>query len=516
MATQKRYRYTPLPDSETHIRILAIDLEQSHLHCSLEIHPILDAPPFEALSYAWGDQGPTSSILCEGANLAVTPYLLGGIQQIFALKRPQRSPKYLWLRRKRRPSSENTLRLWIDAICINQADADEKACQIPLMTKIYQDAQRVLVWLGPAADGSAKLLDTLDSLTNPLRNAKGVIELSDKTFVSAGLPPLSATIWSSAAEFLSRPWFRRLWIIQEVVLARKVLFTCGDRCIGFETLHEFLEGLTRSRIWPSLFQRARQASQAERGRRSILNLGNMRMRLEFGDASLNLLLVETRNLIFLRSAGSEERPHMLPSWVPNWNSATTTTDAGSHFSAGNCKDGSLQTFSNVLLNSTSIQLRGLELGTITATIPLYACFWERRRDDAAFCAGAGWGYQGDCLGDFNWYMRYLKHWINDNDEEAHQDRAMEYRNRFVTNLNSTWQHRCFFVTDNGHLGLASLSCRPGHKICIIFDTTNPFVLRPVENKDSFTLVCAAYVDGIMYGEAVNERNSANDRMVIIE
>lgn len=87
MTTQNPYRYTALPDSKTHIRILTIDLECSRLSCALEIRPILDAPPFEALSYAWGDQGPASSILCEGANLAVTPYLLEGVQQIYAIAR---------------------------------------------------------------------------------------------------------------------------------------------------------------------------------------------------------------------------------------------------------------------------------------------------------------------------------------------------------------------------------------------------------------------------------------------
>ena len=111
---------------------------------------------YEALSYAWGDATNKTPICVNGAALSVT----GGLEQILRHLRPADWPP--------RP-------MWIDAICINQSDVDERNQQVPLMADIYGSAERTVCWLGEHPDLLAalritqfvsSLLDELDGEPN--------------------------------------------------------------------------------------------------------------------------------------------------------------------------------------------------------------------------------------------------------------------------------------------------------------------------------------------------------------
>jgi hypothetical protein len=105
--------------------------------CSLEHIALTDnnEPKFVALSYVWGDPDFTHCIMVNGHSFAVTANL------------------YAALRHLRKVSSTigfdaAEFPFWIDAICINQADVDEKSLQIPRMREIYSSASQVIAWLG--------------------------------------------------------------------------------------------------------------------------------------------------------------------------------------------------------------------------------------------------------------------------------------------------------------------------------------------------------------------------------
>jgi len=95
------------------------------------------ALPYEALSYVWGKPVGTRPIECAGGTLMVTPNC-------------ELALRHLRLARRERV-------LWIDAMCINQASAQEKSVQVPLMGDVYARATRVLVWLGPGNDETGRL-----------------------------------------------------------------------------------------------------------------------------------------------------------------------------------------------------------------------------------------------------------------------------------------------------------------------------------------------------------------------
>jgi hypothetical protein len=85
--------------------------------------------------------------------------------------------------------------IWVDAICINQKNTEEKEQQIQLMAKIYNQATRVLVWLGEAADNSDQALEEIRAAGGKAENS-----LNDKTIQSAVLA------------LLRRDWFKRIWV----------------------------------------------------------------------------------------------------------------------------------------------------------------------------------------------------------------------------------------------------------------------------------------------------------------
>lgn len=151
--------YEPLPPRT--IRILRLLPEKAHIDpikCELLQLPLPentgDLQPYEALSYVWGSGGASQSILVSGTTLRIGQNL------------------YQALLRLRHRLIEKVL--WIDAICINQADNQEKEHQIPLMLQIYQAASRVIVWLGEEADHSTQALNAIVKAgANPSRTSFG-------------------------------------------------------------------------------------------------------------------------------------------------------------------------------------------------------------------------------------------------------------------------------------------------------------------------------------------------------
>ncbi|RYP15255.1 hypothetical protein DL765_005830 [Monosporascus sp. GIB2] len=114
--------------------------------------------------------------------------------------------------------------IWVDAICINQEDKEERGHQVRSMAEIYCKANRVIVWLGEA---EAEDHDTLMAI-----RAAG-----DESTKSSD----SKTSQQAVLALLNRPWFRRIWVLQEVAAARHVRIMCGSTeldgyafCLGLE------------------------------------------------------------------------------------------------------------------------------------------------------------------------------------------------------------------------------------------------------------------------------------------
>jgi hypothetical protein len=131
---------------------------------------------YEALSYVWGDPDKTLPILVHGHRMNVTINLYAALLQL------------------RNHSIERIL--WVDAICINQEDQAEKEHQIQYMANIYGQANRVVVWLGEAADNS-------DLAFEEMRRVKGKKDVTTFEVQRIEIAVLA---------LLQRPWFQRIWV----------------------------------------------------------------------------------------------------------------------------------------------------------------------------------------------------------------------------------------------------------------------------------------------------------------
>jgi Heterokaryon incompatibility protein (HET) len=232
------YKYSRLPDC--HIRLLTLNpLIPDPPSGALTVVSLDDNPEFHALSYAWGDPGDKLDLFCSGQILSVYENLGNFIRLA--------SAQYSYTP------------LWIDAICINQEDDAEKNHQIPLMGKIYSNAARTLVWLGinskeedEAFAAISILTHAVDSLLNHPNH-----EAAERYYPSPYFLQLlqeDSLIWRNIAAIFSRPWFKRLWAMQEVVLSGKISVLCGLMTVEWETLHAFVKGVSRRRVLSAMHE----------------------------------------------------------------------------------------------------------------------------------------------------------------------------------------------------------------------------------------------------------------------
>ncbi|KAK7995509.1 HET-domain-containing protein [Apiospora arundinis] len=179
--------------------------------------------PYAALSYTWSDESGNAE-LCKPIQLNGCPFLVTANCE-------------LALRRIRRRSIARPV--WIDAICIDQNNTVERGHQVELMPKIYSGAQLVLIYVGEAADGSDELLSAVCS------GGKSLGAPRAKRF----LDPLSVK------SFFQRRYFQRIWVLQEVALARRTELICGTSNIPWASFKSGIASWTPTiRFQPPVLQ----------------------------------------------------------------------------------------------------------------------------------------------------------------------------------------------------------------------------------------------------------------------
>jgi hypothetical protein len=156
--------------------------------------------PYEALSWCWG-AGPEEYAL---------QIQKGGVTSKKKIKRELAlALKYLRLPNKTRT-------LWIDAICIDQDNYEERNQQVQMMARIYTRADEVCIWLGEDSDESKTAIDFIHDEIKELKNFDAIC--SDKRYTGK---------WNSLMMLMQREWFSRRWVIQEIALASRAKLYCG-------------------------------------------------------------------------------------------------------------------------------------------------------------------------------------------------------------------------------------------------------------------------------------------------
>ena len=174
---------------------------------------------YTALSYVWGNPALVRHLTCNSKPFATTENLDRALRQIRRL--------------------DVAVLLWVDQICINQDDLQKKNQQVAMMGTIYQRAWTTLAWLGEDADNSSGALDTLLATRDALQTYPDGKPLDVEDFKRFHLPAPDSPKWLELGKLMSRSWFYRVWIIQEVVLSHRVIIMCGAKCISWADLSMF-------------------------------------------------------------------------------------------------------------------------------------------------------------------------------------------------------------------------------------------------------------------------------------
>ena len=202
----------PLDPEKHEIRLLTIESairDDDTISCTLSTISLDSDYAYEALSYTWGDQTSQVEILLHGKPWSVTKNL---------------SEALIHFRHTQFPTV-----MFVDALCTDQSNIAEKNSQVPLMRRIYSQATVVRCWLGLPAVGSDRAMEIL-RLSSEDQLMEGMV---------VAARPVDLEDFASLTDLLMRPYWRRAWILQEVVLARQAVFHCGNNRLNSNHLPDY-------------------------------------------------------------------------------------------------------------------------------------------------------------------------------------------------------------------------------------------------------------------------------------
>lgn len=402
------YQYSPLDVGASEIRLLKLLPGPFDTKIRIDVVNVVltkkHVPQFEALSYAWGSAKSRRNILIStkmrtSNRLLQRAAVTSGAKAMRSIDSPVRN---IIDKKKRktsfRPSQTATVKLgatlvsvtrnlatalrylrysdrqrvlWVDAICVDQGNLEERSQQVARMADIYALANRVLVWLGPESYDSALALKSLRDVGSEVTvdwdlrtcrttsGGKGPESESTNDLLTS---QFDKSTWISIFSLLIRPWFGRLWIWQEVRLAKNgVQVFCGSGELPWEFFCNAIFYLDRMRkpvipqdplgLWKcmgrayelsglkrlsNLFVALKTTRHSECSDNkdkiyAILNLVDKRKTIglepdysrstfEVYQDVISYSLKKGKNLELLRFCERREPAADKPTWVPDWSS----------------------------------------------------------------------------------------------------------------------------------------------------------------------------------------------------
>jgi hypothetical protein len=409
----ERFHYTPI-NAQNEFRLLHLApryastwqyatsflLPNKPISCVLEEVSLKGPPKYSALSYRWGGSG--RQILVNGKHFTVTDKLEIALQHLQQDWKP--------------------LTLWVDAICINQQDTDEKTQQVRQMTDIYRRASQVLIWLGPEADGSDQVIDCLqlisqvcqkqdlrksmkyiseasswrvlaDHLTDVIRNLEAAKATGDQTdvhaietlengFKNGDSPFLDGFPFAQYTKLCHREWWSRTWVIQELCVPEMPIFVCGKKMISY---HDFANcGSFLTTYWWHKLKRGylNRSPNEEPDPTSAWSLGSspastmMQFRYLYQDSKGKCTLYSLIRTLCGNTSINAEDPRdkifSLLGFVSDKDKLNIRIDYGKSYSP---KDVYIDT-SRALLEQGHLEMLSLRQTSKSPDLPSWVCDWS--------------------------------------------------------------------------------------------------------------------------------------------
>lgn len=514
---------------------------------------------YEALSYTWGPPNPAEEVLVEGetsgrTRLSVGPGLADGLRHFRFPDRPRT--------------------LWVDAICINQADEAEKNVLVARMDGIFRYARRVVVWLGAHNATSALAIEALTQLGSQVH----VTLTSGRWFLEPALAERESECdekncqvphgdscpvpWQDATcraviDFFWRPWFSRVWVVQEILLAnRDAVLQCGSHVMTWSVFRQAIVCLWNKENLPALLPRPdidhiheivkwniesnataiseihalTSHRQCADPRDFIYSMRGLlppafaaRIQVRYG-ASVREIYTDfvlhhiqyTRRLLFLGSSRMRHRggPERMPSWVPDF--AAEIPFSFWQFSAR----GSVSFATANPARIGELRVLGRQCAVIDKVQPVPATFLQRllgsvkQEERYALARLLAGGYLCERFPTAGvpttaeWMEmlvandgRLLRKVLEaDRSEEGHDDQDPNdpVQSTFMEYWAKEVTRDCVFITTSeGYIGLGGPDCRPGDRICVFLGCDAPMMLRTSEEGNGlFSVVGQCLVDGL--------------------
>ncbi|MBE3048619.1 HET domain-containing protein [Candidatus Bathyarchaeota archaeon] len=229
--------HPPLQDSSRQIRLLSVHEDaEAEISCRVSVFDLSGCPRFIALSYVWGSPAVQHEITLNGHAFPIRSNLYSALKSISkhikTMVREQGSANTS----PQDVSSEidagehNRFQqspgcweyFWVDAICIHQQNVSERNHQVRMMSRIYERAAFVLAWLGLGCERALRLLATADPAQLRSVYMPYTYSFQKSEFSEALIPFLESDYWT------------RMWIVQEFVLARDVVFASGPVLVPWD------------------------------------------------------------------------------------------------------------------------------------------------------------------------------------------------------------------------------------------------------------------------------------------
>ena len=175
-------------------------------------------PQYETISYRWGEPR-GHSVKCNNRILPVNVNLYFALQRFRLPKQPRL--------------------LWVDDICINQDDEKERGQQVRIFHRIYAEAKNVLIWLGSESEDSDVAMEFFPRMMSHLSDKRSKQEVTDPDLPSLNNAAYKTPKMIALNNLLSRPWFMRVWTLQEGTFATSAVVVCGRKELPFSLLERF-------------------------------------------------------------------------------------------------------------------------------------------------------------------------------------------------------------------------------------------------------------------------------------
>jgi Heterokaryon incompatibility protein (HET) len=569
------------------------------------------APPFTAVSYCWGQSEPEQIIYVGSTPVKVTETVHDVLREVLA---------------------GGAALAWIDQVCIDQRNAAERSSQVAVMGVIYSRADRVLVYLGEAGERTSLAVDFLEHYSRRLKDQydgeTGIVQLSTSESLSLVASndygrfsdtPVLRHVALGLADILTRSFFKRLWIVQEVVLATNLMAVCGSRhfswdllslaCLLFTRRPEFASVLKSFVHIDCDFTTMRKASRLVKAHGKLIN----RDLWDLLDECSGLATSEPRDKIYavlglakrtaalpvpdyarsvkeiylefarhfvrtghglevITAAVANDHPKKAdyPSWAPWFDEMDAR-----HFGRTTARmNAAADTIPMVILGSCTSDIivqgaildrvldvgpsglrRGEKLVTPSSEHELFLEWIVKslallQAHHVAFAAaslasillqespkishesvGSAHSRLVDASKDVlsNTLSAFIESLRTLSGRTGLRSRLMTFRfdqqtsgsghitllNDFAFQAIANLQGRRVFVTEQNRIGLASNDTNLGDHIAIISGGRMPYVLREKQKlRPNYTLVTWAYVQGIMHGEALEERKCQFENITI--